>query len=526
MDSKRNVSLSLEQRILELEKELSELRKNGRKERECALVLVSQITEIFWGYDNEFNAKLKNTLDSIDTDRPLYDQLDGVLSLQKSLHEQAMVINTFNTKISEYLQNIPESIKSSNVLPQSFKEKAEQINSEKEGQKNKITVRVLLTFDSALKSLEHYKNVLSKDATMAIPPQHKTGLQSVITGIELPSELNNELQRYIAILQDKNNIITYSDVLELFRHIMSIVIKGFNSERDYAVTFFSNLNEHINTIQDQLSSSLESNRSVQLAARENNTQFSTELSEISDYIATKYTHEVTKILHDKLDNLSKLIKTRDSFLDLHDKLIEDLGCIENKITSIKKQASEFQSDIKNTSNKSKVDVLTGLNNRFSFDQRYEHDLLKIGNPEYPELGVILADIDGFQIINQKYGDYVGDKILKVLGLTLRHTVRETDFVSRLGSDFFAIIIYTSDPENIKILASKLIAAVKAIPFHYKNEKVPVTISIVTKMVTEKVSPGKLLNEMSAILEQKKKEFKAVVNADENSDVMRSQLIVI
>lgn len=46
------------------------------------------------------------------------------------------------------------------------------------------------------------------------------------------------------------------------------------------------------------------------------------------------------------------------------------------------------------------------------------------------------------------------------------------------------------------------------------------------MVTEKVSPGKLLNEMSAILEQKKKEFKAVVNADENSDVMRSQLIVI
>jgi diguanylate cyclase (GGDEF)-like protein len=190
-------------------------------------------------------------------------------------------------------------------------------------------------------------------------------------------------------------------------------------------------------------------------------------------------------------------------MGVQDKLMNDLNDIENKIVSIKKDAVQFKTDIGEISQKNKIDGITGLNNRMSFESRYEKDIRKLGKENFSGMSVILADIDAFVRINQKYGDFVGDKILRVLGLTLRKTLNEKDFVARIGSDFFGIITYTREPDAAKAVSEKIISAIKSIPFHYKNEKVPVTISAAYKVITDDEPADAVLSSLSETLEKAK-----------------------
>ena len=213
-------------------------------------------------------------------------------------------------------------------------------------------------------------------------------------------------------------------------------------------------------------------------------------------------------------------------MDVQEKLMNDLNDIENKIVSIKKDAVQFQTEITDISQKNKIDAITGLNNRMSFETRFERDVAKNKNPDFSGMSVIFADIDGFAAINKKYGDFVGDKILRVLGLTIRKSVDEKDFVARIGSDFFGIITYTRDPAVAKATSEKLISTIRTIPFHYKNEKVPVTVSACCKIITEDESADSVLGSLSEALEKRKHAESAARSSSDGEPFARSMLLMI
>ncbi len=58
--------------------------------------------------------------------------------------------------------------------------------------------------------------------------------------------------------------------------------------------------------------------------------------------------------------------------------------------------------------------------------------------EHP-LSCLMIDVDGFKEINDSYGHDVGDRVLKQLALTIKHSVRSDDIVCRLGGDEFIIV---------------------------------------------------------------------------------------
>ena len=124
-----------------------------------------------------------------------------------------------------------------------------------------------------------------------------------------------------------------------------------------------------------------------------------------------------------------------------------------------------------------IDTLTGLNNFYGFVAKLEDDSKKLSPSEKKKLMVGIINIDDFSQINNQYNFSVGDKILRVIGSTLKRQIRETDFLARLGSDRFGIIFYSVNDKNINQPFVNLISTVKAIPFHYHNEKVAVTVSI-------------------------------------------------
>ena len=104
----------------------------------------------------------------------------------------------------------------------------------------------------------------------------------------------------------------------------------------------------------------------------------------------------------------------------------------------------LQISLKNAQNelygKSRIDVLTGLQNRMALRDDFDSFL-------NANLCVALLDVDSFKQLNDTYGHYYGDKILSFLGESLRVVFdRPDDSCYRYGGDEMLIISHDQVPE--------------------------------------------------------------------------------
>ncbi len=90
-----------------------------------------------------------------------------------------------------------------------------------------------------------------------------------------------------------------------------------------------------------------------------------------------------------------------------------------------------------------TDELTGLLNRRAFNQRLDEFLHRARLSSTP-LSLIEVDIDGFKLINDRFGHATGDTALVAVAESLMESVREGEFVARMGGEEFAIILPETD----------------------------------------------------------------------------------
>ncbi len=104
------------------------------------------------------------------------------------------------------------------------------------------------------------------------------------------------------------------------------------------------------------------------------------------------------------------------------------------------------------------DPLTELANRGLFHQRLA-TALAASRQDERDVAVVYCDLDDFRVINDSLGHAAGDHLLRAVGQRLRHCVRTTDTVARLGSDEFALLLDGSQelPEQV---AERVLAALR------------------------------------------------------------------
>ena len=90
-------------------------------------------------------------------------------------------------------------------------------------------------------------------------------------------------------------------------------------------------------------------------------------------------------------------------------------------------------------NRADHDGLTGLANRRTFEERLEEELER-ARRHGTHLGLVMADIDNFKDINDRYGHQCGDNVLQVIAGTLSSSLREDDLAARFGGEEFAIVL--------------------------------------------------------------------------------------
>jgi diguanylate cyclase (GGDEF)-like protein len=109
----------------------------------------------------------------------------------------------------------------------------------------------------------------------------------------------------------------------------------------------------------------------------------------------------------------------------------------------------------------RVDPLTGLVNRRSFDEDLETAL---NRPVGAGSALVLIDVDSFKTINDSHGHPVGDAVLVHLARVLREQIRTDDAVlSRLGGDELAVLLRDCTPDVAARRAEDLLLAVRSTP---------------------------------------------------------------
>ena len=101
-----------------------------------------------------------------------------------------------------------------------------------------------------------------------------------------------------------------------------------------------------------------------------------------------------------------------------------------------------------------TDSLTGVLNRRAFMEKLQIEVERAVR-ECGQLSVILADLDHFKSVNDRYGHQMGDLMLQNFAEQLCTLSRQYDFVGRYGGEEFAVCFPGLDYSQVALVAERM-----------------------------------------------------------------------
>jgi diguanylate cyclase (GGDEF)-like protein/PAS domain S-box-containing protein len=123
-----------------------------------------------------------------------------------------------------------------------------------------------------------------------------------------------------------------------------------------------------------------------------------------------------------------------------------------------------------------TDFLTNLYNRRYFMQRGSEAVKRVMRTKEP-LALLMLDVDWFKKVNDTYGHGVGDLALQQVALVLKSSLREIDFLARIGGEEFAVLLPNTDQAEAAVLADRIRKLMQDTPFETNGQPITITISL-------------------------------------------------
>jgi diguanylate cyclase len=157
-----------------------------------------------------------------------------------------------------------------------------------------------------------------------------------------------------------------------------------------------------------------------------------------------------------------------SFRDRSDEMRARLETLEGETRNLQERLRDEQRI-------SMVDGLTQIPNRSACDRRMVEEF-KRWQRFGQQTSLVIWDVDLFKHVNDTYGHRAGDKVLRIIADKLNSQIRQTDFLARYGGEEFVLILAGTPPANAMQVAEKLRNSIAELGFHFKGQKVQVTVS--------------------------------------------------
>ncbi len=123
----------------------------------------------------------------------------------------------------------------------------------------------------------------------------------------------------------------------------------------------------------------------------------------------------------------------------------------------------------------KMDSLTKLYNRRYFIEIGLAELSRCKRHQH-EISLIMIDADHFKNINDTYGHYTGDNVLRVLANTCEETFRKEDIIGRIGGEEFAVLLPETNLEGAVQVAERLRERIADTVIETEDDSLRITIS--------------------------------------------------
>lgn len=122
------------------------------------------------------------------------------------------------------------------------------------------------------------------------------------------------------------------------------------------------------------------------------------------------------------------------------------------------------------------DKMTGVLNKVNFMKETDEELRRAFIYK-KTAALIMADIDNFKHINDKYGHLAGDQVITELSSAIKRIIRPTDILGRFGGDEFVLLLPNTDAEGASFIAKRLIEEIGEKPVKYEKEELALSVSL-------------------------------------------------
>ncbi|MEH6472673.1 MAG: GGDEF domain-containing protein [Halopseudomonas sp.] len=127
------------------------------------------------------------------------------------------------------------------------------------------------------------------------------------------------------------------------------------------------------------------------------------------------------------------------------------------------------------------DGLTGLLNHREIirlgENEFSRYIRQLEHAHRVPFSVIMADLDDFKQINDRYGHLDGDEVLRMVAFRINQQMRRYSIVGRYGGEEFLVILPEADSSEVSAVAQRICTAVEATPIALANSEVKVTLSL-------------------------------------------------
>jgi diguanylate cyclase (GGDEF)-like protein len=128
---------------------------------------------------------------------------------------------------------------------------------------------------------------------------------------------------------------------------------------------------------------------------------------------------------------------------------------------------------------SRIDPLTGLHNRREFDRLLQQELASAGQSGQ-RLSLIMADIDHFKQVNDRFGHQEGDRALQQMARLIQQVPRRAaDASFRIGGEEFAILMGDTNKAGAVDVSETLRGVTEGAKFLPSGEAMTVSLGIAT-----------------------------------------------
>lgn len=274
------------------------------------------------------------------------------------------------------------------------------------------------------------------------------------------------------------NGLNWYELLPILDDLATLMLAISDSGQHEFEAYLQRLNERLESFQSNLQAASAGHADSRSAAHAMDTQIREQVDDLqSSMHEAADLDDLKRILENQLEGL---LGTMDQHRKQRDEREQEVAArlhsLAERVAHMEQEALGFREHLEEQRQKALIDPLTGLPNRAAWSERLDYEIgqwQQHGNT----LMLAMLDLDHFKRINDNYGHLAGDKVLKIIASVLRKRLRGTDFIARFGGEEFVLLMPSTVPAAGMKLLETLRAAIEACPFHFKGERVTITISM-------------------------------------------------